>query len=147
MEFRILNTGLLPIEVPIFPNLSDLQPSYATKPFNYLSLALLVELKEGPEQATGWLGWLELYGATDHDDTIVTLRPGQWVRVKAKIKLFGWPSKALLGWLRGDFWLRTNVFTPREGGGFTEVTNLYPNHSSFPAIEVQFTPTRSNQSN
>jgi hypothetical protein len=146
VEFRILNKGLVPIEVPIFPNLSDLQPPDATKPFNYLSLAVVVELEKGPEQATGWLGWVELYGAMDYDGTILTLRPGQWVRVKSKMKLSGWPPKPLLGCLRGDFWLRTNVFTPREGGGFTEMTNLYPNHTVFPPIEIRFTPTSSNQS-
>lgn len=143
VEFRILNTGLVPIEVPIFPNLSDLQPPDETKSFNYLSLALVVKL-EGPAEGMGF-GRVELYAATDHEGTIVTLQPGQWVRVKSKMELSEWPSKPLLARLKGDYWLRTNVFTPREGGGFTEVTNLYPNHSSFPAIEVQFTPTHSNQ--
>jgi len=143
-EFRILNTGLAPIEVPIFPHLSDLQPPDETKAFNYLSLALIVELEE-PEQATGWIAEVELYGATDYDCTIVTLQPGQWVRLKSKMKRSGWPPKPLHARLRGDFCLRTNVFTPHEGGGFTEITNLYPNRTVFPAIEVQFTPTRSNQ--
>jgi hypothetical protein len=144
-EFRILNTGLAPIEVPIFPNLSDLQPSDETKPFNYLSLALVVKLEvTGPTQGMG-LGYVELYGAANRADTIITLQPGQWVRVKSKMKLRTWPSTSVAAKLRGGFWLRTNVFTPREGGGFTQVTNLYPNPSEFPAIEVQFTPTRSTQ--
>jgi hypothetical protein len=43
-EFRIMNTGLVPIDLPIFPHLSDLQPADESQKFQYLSLALYVRL-------------------------------------------------------------------------------------------------------
>jgi hypothetical protein len=144
-DFRVLNTGLTPIELPVSPHLSDLQPAGESQPFSYLSLALVVDLSAtGPVQAFG-VGWVELYGSTEHEDTIVTLEPGQWVRVKAKVTLHTWPSQPIEAQLRGDFWLRKNLFRPQNGGGFTEAVNLYPNRTTFPALVVHFSPTRSVQ--
>ena len=139
-EFRIVNTGLLPIDIPVFAHLSDLQPPRETSSFSYLSLALVVDLRgTGPEQALG-LGYVELYGASDHEGTITNLKPGQWVRVKSKVKMHTWPTKPIPAMLTGNFWLRRNVFTPHEGGGFTQTENVYPNRTQFPGIEVRFTP-------
>jgi hypothetical protein len=138
-EFRVLNTGLASIDVPVWPHLSDLQPLEASQPFPYLSLALVVQLTAtGPVQALG-VGWVELYGTAEKTDSMVTLKPGQWIRVKAKVKLHTWPSQSIEAQLRGDFWLRKNVFRSGNGGGFT-VVNLYPNRTLFPAIAVHFSP-------
>jgi len=140
-EFRLLNTGLAPISVPVWPHLSDLQPSSESQPFSYLSLALEVRLSgNGPAQASG-VGWVELYGSAERGDTIITLKPGEWVRVKARVKLHTWPTKSMEAQLRGDFWFHDNVFKPRTGGGFTEAVNVYPNHTLFPAVAVHFSPT------
>ncbi|HEX7425107.1 MAG TPA: hypothetical protein VF311_14650, partial [Terriglobales bacterium] len=147
-DFRVLNTGLAAIEVPVSPHLSDLEPPEESKPFTYLSLALVVDLDgTGPQTALGILGigWVELYGAADHEGTVVTLQPRQWIRVKASVKLHTWPSQSVAATLHGDFWLRTNVFTPRAGGGFTQTTNLYPNRTFFPSIAVHFVPLRSGE--
>jgi hypothetical protein len=52
-EFRLFNTGLASINVPVWPHLSDLQPSSESRPFSYLSLALQVRLSgTGPAQAS-----------------------------------------------------------------------------------------------
>jgi hypothetical protein len=144
-EFRVLNTGLAAIEVPVSPHLSDLQPPDERKSFTYFSLALVIDLTgTGPQQALG-LGWIELYGSADHEGTMVALQPGQWIQVKASVRLHTWPSEPVTAKLRGDFWLRRNLFTPREGGGFTQTTNLYPNRTFFPSIIVWFAPTRSDR--
>jgi hypothetical protein len=142
-EFRVLNTGLAAIEVPVSPHLSDLQPPDERKSFTYLSLALVINLTgAGPQQALG-LGWVELYGSADHEVTILALQPGQWIRVKARVRLHTWPSGPVTAKLQGDFWSRRNVFTPLGGGGFTQTTNLYPNATFSPSIIVWFAPTRS----
>jgi hypothetical protein len=144
-EFRILNTGLVSIDVPVSPHLSDLQPPAEWQSFSYFSLALVVRLSNTcPKQASG-VGWVELYGSAEHEDTMITLKPGQWVRVKAKIKLHTWPSKPMEAQLRGDFWLRKNVFKPHDGSEFTEAVNVYPNHTALPTVTVDFSPTRSTQ--
>jgi len=141
-EFRLLNTGLAPIRVPIWPHLSDLQPPSESQPFSYLSLALEVRLSStGLPQASG-VGWVELYGSAEHEDTIITLKPGEWVRVKARVKLQTWPTKPMEAQLRGDFWFHDNVFKPQSGDGFTEAVNVYPNHTLFPTVAIHFSPTR-----
>ena len=140
-EFRLLNTGLAPINVPVWPHLSDLQPSTESQPFSYLSFALEVRLSgTGPAQASG-VGWVELYGSAEHEDTIITLKPGEWVRVKANVKLHTWPTKPIEAQLRGDFWFHDNVFKPQTGGAFIEAVNGYLNHTLFPAVAVHFSPT------
>ena len=144
-EFRLLNTGLAPINVPVWPHLSDLQPSSESQQFSYLSLALQVRLSgTGRTQGSG-IGWIELYGSGEHEDTIITLKPGGWVRVKAKVKLHTWPTEPMDAQLRGDFWLHDNVFKPQVCGGFTEAVNVYPNHTLFPALAVHFSPIRQPQ--
>ncbi|MFZ0317659.1 MAG: hypothetical protein WAL56_00925 [Candidatus Sulfotelmatobacter sp.] len=141
-EFRVLNTGLVPIDVPVSPHLSDLQPPEEWQPFSYLSLGLEVYLTStGPTPALG-LGWVQLYGAVEHEGTIITLKPGQWVRIKAKVKLHTWPSQPVEAQLQGNFWLHKNIFKPQNGGAFTETGNIYPNHTVLPAVAVHFSPTR-----
>ena len=143
-EFRIINTGLVSFDLPVSPHLSDLQPSDEWQTFQYLSLALEIRLSGiGPVQALG-VGYVELYGSVEHEDTIVTLKPGQWVRVKAKLKLHTWPSQPVEAQLRGDFWLHKNVYKPHEGAAFTEVVNDYPNHTTLASpVTVRFSPTHS----
>jgi hypothetical protein len=143
-EFRIINTGLVPIDLPVSPHLSDLQPADEWQTFQYLSLALEVRLSAtGPIQALG-LGYVELYGSVERENTMVTLKPGQWIRVKAKLKLHTWPSQPGEAQLRGDFWLHKNVYKPHEGGAFTEAVNDYPNHTTFPStVTIRFSATHS----
>jgi hypothetical protein len=44
VEFRILNSGRVPLEVPASPHLSDLQPPDESGSFSYMSLALAVNV-------------------------------------------------------------------------------------------------------
>jgi hypothetical protein len=145
VEFRIMNTGLVSFDLPVSPHLSDLQPSDERQAFQYLSLALVVRLDaigRGPRERG--LGYVELYGSVEHEDTIVTVKPGQWIRVKARLKLHNWFSQPVQARLSGDFWLHKNVYKPYEGGAFTEVVNDAPHHTAVPsAITVCFSPMRS----
>jgi hypothetical protein len=141
-----MNTGFAPIEIPVSPHLSDLQPPDASEPFTYFSLSLVIYLDgTGEKQALG-IGWVDLYGSAQHDGTMLTLEPGQWVRVKSKIKLHTWPSAPVPAKLTARFWLRKNLFTAQGGDKrFLQITNLYPNPTQFASIPVRFTPTRSEQ--
>jgi hypothetical protein len=138
-EFKVLNTGRVPIEVPVYPHLSDLQPSDESVAFSYLSISLVISGEGDPEgqgQNVPALGFVELYGSREHDGSIMELRPGEWVRVKATVKLRTWPLEPIFARLRGSFWLRKNTFRPQSGGAFTEVQNLYPNATPTPSIPV-----------
>ncbi len=141
-EFRLINTGLVPIDVPVSPHLSDLQPPEEWQPFSYLSLGLEVFLTSAGQTPALGIGWVQLYGAVEHEGTIIALKPGQWIRVRAKVKLHTWPSRPIEGRLRGDFWFHRNVYRPQNGGGSTDVVNVYPNHTVLPELTVHFSPTR-----
>ena len=134
-EFRVLNTGIAPIEVPVSPHLSDLQSSDESAAFIYFSLALVVQV-EGPQRGTPSVGFVQLYGTADHEGTMLMLKPGEWIRVRAKVKLQNWPSLASIR-VRGEFWLRRNTFQPHPGGGFTSVENQYPNVTPTPWIDIR----------
>jgi hypothetical protein len=127
-EFRVLNTGLAPIDMPVSPHLSDLQPGDASLVFSYLSLALVIRVAgepQGPDVFS--LGFAELYGSPDHHGTMVVLKPGEWIRVKANVKFQSGPLEPGSARFHGEFWLRKKTFHPHPGGGFTEIQNLYPN--------------------
>lgn len=135
-EFRVLNTGLASMELPVSPHLSDLQPSDESATFSYLSLALVVHGEGESQREMPFVGFVELYGSPNHEDSMVALRPGEWIRVRASVKFHSWPSEPVSTRLRGEFWLRRNTFRPHPGGRFTDVQNLYPNATPTPGIAV-----------
>lgn len=136
-EFKVLNTGQVAIELPASPHLSDLQPSDETVEFPYSSLMLSTHIEpetNGPD--VNGIGYVWLYGSPEREGSMILLRPGEWFRVKADMKLHTWPSIPVFARFRGEFRLRRNVFHPQPGGGFTETENLYPNKTSTPSIPV-----------
>lgn len=137
IEFKLLNTGSVPIDIPISPDLSNLQPADESIPFTYfsLSLAVMVDTKQ-QDPAPGFTAYVQLYGAPDHRESMATIKPGEWIRVKDRVKIWSCPSEPLSANLRGGFWLRTNTYHPHAGGGFTEMQNLPINSTSTPAIAV-----------
>lgn len=145
MELRIVNTGSAPIDVPVWGDLSDLQPADAWQPFNYLSLSVLVLMGRPVDPGIAGMTGIILYGSADRPETIISLKPGQWIRVKARMKLNPFPTQRLYNLqLSGSFLLDRDQFTPQPGGGFFRITHLRPNETQFPGIPVNFSPARSN---
>jgi hypothetical protein len=141
VEFKVLNTVTAPIEIPVSPHLSDLQPSDESVAVNYFSLALAVRGQaepQGPEVNS--VGFIELFGSPDHAESMMVLRPGEWIRVSANIKLLASPPKAASVRFQGGFWLRRNTFHPHAGGQFIEANNLYPNSTPTPVVAVRLLP-------
>src|SRR2546421_2651554 len=113
VEFKILNTGTAPIELPVSPHLSDLQPSDESVAFNYSSLALVVRGEAEPQgPPVDSIGFVELFGLSERAESVMVLRPGEWIRVTANIKLLKCPSVPVSARFRGDFWLRRNTLHP-----------------------------------
>jgi hypothetical protein len=106
VEFRFVNTGRLPITIPVSPNLSDLQPREPTAPFSYLDLGLVVRVRN----ETGSTGYVQLYGAVDQSGTTRVLRPGEWIRVKARLRLNPVPANCGLLVLVPGFWMHSDRF-------------------------------------
>jgi len=144
VEFRVLNSGRVPIELPVSPHLSDLQPPDESQSFSYMSLALAVSVIGGDAQLpiSGTPTFIELYGSAADARTIMVLSPGDWIRVRADVKLSSVPRESLPATLKGSFWLRTNTFHPGSGGYFTESRNLYPNAGTAPPLAVQILPSK-----
>ena len=141
VEFKILNTGTAPIEIPVSPHLSDLQPNDESLAFSYFSIALVVR-GEGEAQTpyVDCFGFVELYGSPDHPESMIVLRPGEWIRVKANVLLRKWPEESISIRFRGDFWLRKNTFRPHPGGQSMDAQNLYPNTTQTPCVPVRIIP-------
>ena len=139
VEFKALNTGSAPIELPVSPHLSDLQPNDESQPFSYFSLALVVR---GEGDA---VGFVELYGSLDQPESMLILQPSQWIRVRAHVALRSSPSEQGPMELHGEFWLRKNTFHPHAGGQFVESRNLYPNTTRTPSLTVRVLPLRASE--
>jgi hypothetical protein len=141
VEFKIVNTGTAPITLPVSPHLSDLQPNDESVAFSYFSLALVVR-GEGEMQRPDvpCMGFVELYGSQDHPESMLVLRPGEWIRLTADVALRMWPSEPVSTRFLGDFWLRKNIFHPHPGGQFVEAQNLYPNTTPTPYVPVRLLP-------
>jgi hypothetical protein len=141
VEFKVLNTGTAPIELPVSLHLSDLQPSNESVAFSYFSLALVVRtVDETQKTEAAYIGFVQLYGSPDHAQTMLVLRPGEWIRVGARVKFLTWPSEPVSARLQADFWLRRNTFHPHPGGHFTETRNLYPNNTPTPFVAIRLLP-------
>src|SRR3984893_1517518 len=87
VEFKVLNTGTAPMELPVSAHLSDLQPTDESIAFDYFSLSLVVggeALPEGPP--ISFVGLVELFGTSEHPESMMILRPGEWIRVSANVK-------------------------------------------------------------
>ncbi len=137
VECKVLNTGRVPISIPVSPHLSDLQPTDSSVSFEYFSIALVVSVVGVPNGTHFSMGFVELYGSEDHEGTMLLLKPGEWIRVKAAVKLRQWPLEPTDASFRGEFWLRKNTFEPRPGGSFSHAQNLYPNHTPTPGVAVR----------
>jgi hypothetical protein len=134
-EFRVQNTGLASIEVPASRHLSDLPPDDESARFSYFSIALVVNGESEPQRPDGAsVGFVELCGSADQEGSMLVLKPGEWIRARANVKLHKWPSEPTPAHFRGVFWLRKNTFQPHPGGSSTESQNLYPNEAPTPAF-------------
>src|SRR6202162_4793329 len=141
VEFKILNTETAPIEIPVSLHLSDLQPNDESLAFSYFSIALVVRgERETQTPYVDCFGFVELYGSPDHPESMMVLRPGEWIRVTANVLLRKWPEVSISMRFRGDFWLRKNTFRPHPGGQSVDARNLYPNTNQTPYVPVRLLP-------
>jgi hypothetical protein len=81
-EVTVQNIGSVPIRIPFSPHLADLQPSDPAEKFSYYELQIALWIA-----GDGWwttAGGAMLYGADSHANTVLTVKPGEWVRLAAK---------------------------------------------------------------
>ena len=87
-EVRIENVGSQPLQIPISPNLADLQPTDPSQKFEFSQLSVALWIG-GKRWNANMGGGVFLYGAESHPETLVSLHTGEWVRIigKGKIEL------------------------------------------------------------
>ena len=93
-EVTIENVDSTPIRIPISPDLADLQPKDPAQKFNYSELQTVLWIAAGTEWSANTGGVISLYGADDHADTMLTLNPGESVRIIGEGK-FSLPADGL----------------------------------------------------
>jgi hypothetical protein len=81
-EVRIENVGSVPVEMPFSPHLADLQPVDASQKFGYsvVRVEFWIGGTRWDETDSTW-GDVALYGASQHPGTMLTMHPGEWVRI------------------------------------------------------------------
>jgi hypothetical protein len=131
VEFKVLNTGAVPLLLPIGPHLSDLQPEDASATFTYLSIALAVS----PVEDRSSVGYVELYGKADAPGTLITLNRGEWLRVEARVEFHLSPPPVGTINLVPGYWIHRVTFrAPQPGGFFTEAENICINEKPTPTV-------------
>jgi len=83
-EVTVENTGSVPVRIPFSPHLADLQPKNPGQEFAYYELQIVLWIAAGEQWSTNTGGGVILYGANDHANTMLTLNPGEWLRVVGK---------------------------------------------------------------
>jgi len=83
-EVRLQNTGYVPIRIPFSPHLADLQPKDPAQKLAYYELQIALWITADKRWSTNEGGRAILYGNDSHANTMLTLQPGEWVRVVAK---------------------------------------------------------------
>ena len=142
IEVSIANVGDVPIEIPWTPHLADLQPADERSKFQALNLLVGLFLHWGNGYSTS-LGWISLYGGHDQRETMLTLLPGEWARVRGSIAIelihgdgFAPPPPGVVQTATAEFEFKLIEYTPIAGGVGLSITNMYPRHIHGNVVDI-----------
>ena len=94
-EVTVGNVGSTSLEIPFSPHLGDLQPEDPAQEFAYSELRVVLWIGAETAWSANTGGSVTLYGAVDHPDTMLTLNPGESVRIIGKGK-FALPTDGMI---------------------------------------------------
>jgi len=118
------------------PHLADLQPKDPAKKFAYNELQITLWISSfGDRWSTNQGGTANLYGDDDHANTMLTLQPGEWVRVIADGNI---RMDDVIGLMKSDF---PADHAHAETSLFREATMLTSTLSATVAREICFDQT------
>ncbi len=80
-EVRIENIGSVPIKIPFSPHLADSQPEDPSQKFQFSELTVELWIVGGERWSSNTGGAIYLYGSARRPGTILTMPPGEWVRI------------------------------------------------------------------
>lgn len=118
-EVTVENVGARPLKIPFSPHLADLQPKDPSQKFSYRRLDITLWVAAGEQWTGNTGGSVALYGSDGRPGTMLTLNPGEWVRIVG----------------RGDLEL------PMDGMGPTRTIDHLFAQSALDKVEVLMTPT------
>jgi len=143
MEIKIENVGRVDMTIPWSPHLSELQPVDEKQRFHYLSFAVILELANPADKGhKEIIEAAKLYGAAEKPATLTILKPGEWLRLRLRVKLAVPSGKLKEG---SDYWaivvpeFRSETFIPnvKDGGYSTAIANDYPRRLSGPDLALR----------
>jgi len=109
---KLENVGDSPVTLPSKPQFYDAEAIGSSSRHQYETLTL--ELREGlPSGATAF-GWWVLYGSASQPSTMLTIMPGQWIRVKGEIRVNHWFATEETVAVDIGVFMARNTF-PRQG--------------------------------
>ncbi len=120
IECKVLNTGTVPLDLPVSPHLADLQPSDASAAFTYMNIALAAV----PVEDRSAIGSVQLYERPDVPDSMITLNPGEWLTVEARVEFqLNVPPAGTVN-LTARRWMQRTTFNPHPGRYSTAAMNI-----------------------
>jgi hypothetical protein len=85
VEFVLTNSGKKALVLPVSPHPGDLEPSDPNATYSGMSLGLRIGLSKKPAGIFG--GGADLFGSKEFPGTLVSLAPGDSIRVLARVAL------------------------------------------------------------
>lgn len=82
---KIENYGQVPVVLPVSPDIGVLQAEEGAATYR-----AILPLGAGTKSRVITMGWLELYGSTLRSETMLSLRPGEWLTVRGYISVRKW---------------------------------------------------------
>ena len=114
VEFRVENIGTTLLKLPINPTLTDLQPKDTAAVFTYYRMSLALEADVLAEGMALRAGGLDLYGSSQEPNSFITLKPGEWIRVRGDVNVQRWYKVDQTITLSTDLELSKYVFPARK---------------------------------
>jgi hypothetical protein len=131
-EAAIENVGTVALDIPWSPHLADLQPRDESANFEVESLSVGLFLRWGEHYSVS-LGSLHVYGTPSHPETILTLGPGESVRLRGTVKISLPPRDTMKVPFPGSdqragagTQLQRIEYSPHPLGINQSIENLYP---------------------
>lgn len=112
VEFRVENIGTSPLRLPIHPTLTDLRPKDVAAPFVYYRMKLPLVALVPAEGSALEAGGLEFYGSVTRPDTLLTLKPGESMRVRGDVEVQRWYKRDQPVTMSTDLELSKYAFPP-----------------------------------
>ena len=132
IETTIENVGEIPLQLPWTPHLADLQPEDESAKFRVYEFQVGLFLNWGEHYSMS-VGWLNLYGDSTQPATIVTLNPGERLRIRGQIKIFATqadgiklPALELSARASAKTLFREVEYIPHPGGMSEQISNANP---------------------